>query len=121
MLFRSAAGDTVLSLVSRRLRHLLGPCDLLARFGGDELAMILDLSDQSDRSPANLEPLAASMAARLTAVMGHSLPVADRRITVSLSIGYSLIRASDASIDDALRRSDEAMYAVKRQRRGLEG
>ena len=35
-LYGHAAGDTVLSLVSRRLRHLLGPCDLLARFGGDE-------------------------------------------------------------------------------------
>lgn len=113
-----AMGDAVLQIVTQRLREVLRPQDVVARFGGDELALMLDFSDLEDVSEASLEAQARLMANRLADVMREPLQVGGQSLPVSLSIGFSLVAGDDLDIDAALRRSDEAMYAVKRQRQG---
>jgi diguanylate cyclase (GGDEF)-like protein len=112
-----AIGDGVLQTVTRRLREVLRPQDVIARFGGDELALSLDLSDLEDPTPARLEARARLLADRLADTMREPILVEGRILQVRLSIGFSLVASGDTDIDTALRRSDEAMYAVKRQRR----
>lgn len=111
-----AAGDAVLRVLAQRLGQVLRPGDVLARFGGDELAVLLDLSALADRSPAQLEEQAARMAARLGETVQQPIQAGERSLEVGLSIGWGLMTPTDPDIAAALRRADEAMYAVKRGR-----
>src|SRR5256714_7377389 len=91
-----AAGDELLRQVGRRLRECLGGADLLARFGGDEFAVLVE-----DGSCAEVRTLAGRM---LTAVQRPYL-VAGEEVTIDASIGISASHdggaAGDILRDDA--------------------
>ena len=77
----------------------------LARFGGDEFALLLD--DVGDL------PGAGRVAERLLAATRAPLPVAGRALVVTLSVGIAL-RADPADTPAALlRRADAALYRAK--------
>ncbi|MCA2211939.1 diguanylate cyclase [Wangella sp. NEAU-J3] len=99
-----SAGDAVLLAVAERLRGCLRDSDTVARFGGDEFAILL-------------EQLAAPEEVHLTAtriVEAVQAPVdlGAREARVTASVGVALNRAGD-NADDILREADLAMYTAK--------
>lgn len=104
------AGDAALIHVAAILMRELRATDVVARIGGDEFGLLLDHLD---------EDAAAAKAASLVAVLaGEPLDLGARQLGVGLSIGLTMIRASD-SVDAILARADSDMYAAKAAQRSL--
>ena len=104
--FGHAAGDRVLALVAKALQKEFRPRDLLARFGGDEFAVLL---------PGLELEQAVRIAERVRQQIGGSTNSADDsliRCPVSVSIGVAEKSAAD-SLDSLLRKADAAMYRAK--------
>ncbi len=104
--FGHLAGDEVLRTVAGVLRLHLRPNDMAARFGGDELAVLLP---NTSITPAE------SIAERLrTAVSAAVLPAFEAGVPPSptVSIGVAESRAGDR-LQDLLARADSALYEAK--------
>ena len=97
-----ATGDRVLVNLADGLRSVMRNGDLLARIGGDEMAMIL---------PDCAAAQAALVAQRMLDVVGAATPLA-RRHHVTLSAGVAGLLAGQ-SADVLLRCADQALYAAK--------
>jgi len=101
-------GDEVLRETARRLAGNLRTVDMVARFGGEEFAIVMP-----DTSPE----IALTAAERLRARIGDTpftvSSDAAGEITVTTSIGLAVAsRHPDAT--DLLKRADYALYAAKR-------
>ena len=99
-----AVGDQVLVAVSQRLGRCLRPGDYLIRFGGDEFVALLD-------DLACLED-AERVAQRMLDELHLPLPIADRQLSVSASIGIADLGEAQNG-GDVLRAADLAMYRAK--------
>jgi diguanylate cyclase (GGDEF)-like protein/PAS domain S-box-containing protein len=99
------AGDELLVAVSRRLQSCIHPADSLARFGGDEFAILVEgISGMTD---------AEQMAERIQAELAVPVTVKGHEVFTSASIGIVL---DDAATDHAAhvwRSADVAMYRAK--------
>ena len=105
-----AAGDAALRHVARTLSPSLRRTDLLARLGGDEFVAVCPGVTQE------------SELLRIGHALGEAvrapLRFEGRDINVSISIGAALADQRDTSGDTLLRKSDFALYEVKRTGRG---
>jgi len=95
------AGDRVLAAVAGVLRARLRESDILARFGGDEFAVLMPHGGAAEAAElANL---------MVTAILEVSTPVGP----IDASVGYALFEDATTSSDELLSRADDAMYADK--------
>jgi len=96
------AGDRVLAEVARVLRERLRDSDILARFGGDEFAVLMPHGG-------------AHEAAELANLMVNAVrrEVSTPAGPLDASVGYALFGDSTSSSDEVLSRADDAMYADK--------
>jgi diguanylate cyclase (GGDEF)-like protein len=100
--FGHASGDNVLVNLARNLEAVMRQGDLLARVGGDEMAMIL-----GDCPPDQ----AADVAARMLRAVAEASPLAQRH-GATLSIGVAGL-APGCTEEDLLRHADQALYRAK--------
>lgn len=100
------AGDRALRLVGRCMQDALRANDLAGRLGGDEFALLLggaSLQQAIGVAERIVQQLQAQSAE-------HHLPL--------LTLSFGLVQVlHDESVDDALRRADQALYEAKRQGR----
>ena len=106
-----AAGDQVLSALSRRLEQLAPPGSLVARLSGDEF-VIASTQPPTDDSQS-VAPALWSAAARCAA---EPIPWADHLLRVAVSTGVVVSRAGEKPVT-LVARADTAMYLVKSARR----
>jgi diguanylate cyclase (GGDEF)-like protein/PAS domain S-box-containing protein len=95
-------GDTLLTAMSVRLREVVGPEAVLARFGGDEFIVVLT---------GGVDALA--MAERVREAMRQAVVVDGTELFVAASIGVSVNDRAGVSAADLLRDADAAMYRAK--------
>ena len=102
------AGDRFLVTVAERLKNRLRPEDVLARFGGDEFAVLLeDVADVSE---------AIRVAQRIAEGLQEPLAVNNHQVSVSTSVGIALGSAhTNDDPEGMLRKADAAMYRAKEQ------
>jgi diguanylate cyclase (GGDEF)-like protein len=101
-------GDRALEHLSGLLRGNIRASDCLGRLGGDEFALILWQVD---------DEIARRKAASLQAIVAATpLPVAGLTLSLSTSIGVTLLKPEDTP-EEALMRADQAMYRQKAERK----
>ena len=100
-----SVGDALLISVARRLQSVVRQSDIVARFGGDEFAVILKDID-------NLEQ-ATEFAKRIGQKMATPFVLSGRRIFSSTSIGIAMSDGGYENAEDILRDADIAMYYAK--------
>jgi diguanylate cyclase (GGDEF)-like protein/PAS domain S-box-containing protein len=103
------AGDQLLQEVAQRLSEVTRPADTLARFGGDEFAMLLEGTSEAQ---------AVAAANRLLRRLSESIPIAGHDLSLGASIGIAVHGAGSEGSEELIRRADLAMYAAKESGRG---
>lgn len=105
------AGDQVLLRISSLLQEAVRRSDLVARVGGDEFVVaLIDIG-----SVASAETIARSI---IAAVRQPIVISSEITAEVGASIGLAIVSSGDATIEAALERADQALYAVKHSGRG---
>lgn len=103
--FGHHAGDLLLKAVATRLRGHLHSQDTLARIGGDEFVLLVELQDPSD---------AMNVAIKQVNLVSRPFKVAEHDLQLSASLGIVLYPGNGQDQHELLRNADAAMYHAKR-------
>ncbi len=98
-------GDELLVETAQRLGRSVRPSDTVARFGGDEFAVLLE--EVSDVQGA------VHVAERIQASLKVPVRLGGQEIVPSASIGIALSQTGYEKAEDVLRDADTAMYRAK--------
>jgi diguanylate cyclase (GGDEF)-like protein/PAS domain S-box-containing protein len=104
------AGDLLLVAVAGRLKAATRPGDTVARFGGDEFAVLVETGA--------MPRAAEEVARRIAEVLAPTFRVHDSVLTVRASVGIALGQRPEDNPDSLLRDADLAMYLAKRNGKG---
>ena len=102
------AGDRLLAMVAKRLQRSLRDQDTLARFGGDEFAVLVEdvMSGHA----------AVHVAERILKLLAPPFSLAQEELRVSASVGVALsFHATGDQWGTLLSKADAAMYEAKRK------
>jgi len=101
----TAAGDSILLTVARRLKRLLKPQDTLARISGDQFAIILLSEREADRITAFADTIRRTVRA--------PIGFGERQIFLTASIGIALVDGQTKDRDEVLKNAELAMHAAQ--------
>jgi diguanylate cyclase (GGDEF)-like protein/PAS domain S-box-containing protein len=102
------AGDELLRAVAGRLRGALRDSDVVARFGGDEFAALVELHEPSD---------AATLATDVIGALKAPFAIQGNQICIGTSIGIA-VHAPGADVETLMSHADVALYRAKSDGRG---
>jgi len=100
-------GDSLLQGIAERLRNFLRSSDVVARFGGDEFAILVQ--------HPNADEEAVSLAERLQDVISEPLFLKGIGISTTASIGITSSLYGYDTPEQVVRDADTAMYRAKSQ------
>ena len=106
------AGDAVLKAVAERLISVIRNTDTVARWGGDEMVLVLE-----GTSPAEAQRLQQVMLSHIE----QPVLVGTRALSVSASFGIATYPADGESLVDLLKVADARMYSDKVSRKNAAG
>jgi diguanylate cyclase (GGDEF)-like protein/PAS domain S-box-containing protein len=106
------AGDRLLQECGRRLTDCLRNSDLIARFGGDEFAVLVEQFDQQ----ADI----AAIAKKILCALKQPFMLDGHEFRVSASIGISMSPEDGTDIETLLSNADAAMYRAKGEGKGFD-
>ncbi len=99
------AGDALLKIVGARLRNCVGREDLVARFGGDEFAVLQVGVHERGQS--------AALAERIIEILGVPYELDGHRVTVTASVGIASAPDNGFDPDQLMKSADLALYRAK--------
>ncbi len=98
------AGDHVLQVSSTRMQTQLRDQDIVARFGGDEFVVMLELADSQ---------VAADIGRRIIEALKQPITFNDEKMQIGASVGIALSAPDESTTEDILIRADLALYRAK--------
>jgi diguanylate cyclase (GGDEF)-like protein/PAS domain S-box-containing protein len=104
------AGDTLLRLVSLRLRDEVGKLGQVGRLGGDEFQVVLPSMSSEDELSKLAQAIIGSLSRPYT--------INGTVVTIGASIGIVTSDYDDRTSDDLMRDADLALYAAKAAGKG---
>tara|TARA_R110000751_G_scaffold65239_6_gene133623 strand:+ start:1027 stop:3735 length:2709 start_codon:yes stop_codon:yes gene_type:complete len=103
-------GDQLLQGLARRMSQMLRDTDTLARLGGDEFAVLIEGVDSNHGQTSQL---AERIANKLLAVLAEPVVLAEESVTITGSIGITIMASSEHNVDDYLQQVDMALFQAK--------
>lgn len=103
--FGHGMGDKLLRAVADQLSAGLRTSDTVARFGGDEFAVVLPNIRHVDE--------VAAIVQKIQALLDASFTVDGRELHASASIGITLYPLDEGDVEGLIRNADAAMYHAK--------
>jgi len=98
-------GDKLLKQVATRLGALIGPNDIITRFGGDEF-VVLQIGSQR-------RPDAQRLAQRLAKSIAEPFEIDGHRIDIGASIGIAVAPVDGLDANELMKKADMALYVAK--------
>src|SRR5208282_1010582 len=96
-------GDKLLVEIARRLRAVIGPCNLVARWGGDEFVILQHHGPGRSDTP--------TLAQRIIDEINRAVIIDVSEVIVGASIGSATAPIDGSSPDVLLSKADIALYA----------
>ena len=104
------AGDTLLRLVSLRLRDVIGERGQVGRLGGDEFEVVLPATSAQDELSELAQGIIDSLSRPYT--------INGTAVSIGASVGIVTSDYDDRTSDDLMRDADLALYAAKAAGKG---
>ena len=104
------AGDTLLRLVSLRLRDEVGKLGQVGRLGGDEFQVVLPATSSKDDL--------AKLAQGIIESLSRPYTINGTAVSIGASVGIVTSDYDDRTSDDLMRDADLALYAAKAAGKG---
>ncbi len=104
-------GDALLKAVAQRLRACVREGDTVARFGGDEFAII--------QKAHNLPSDASALAHRICEAVRQPYDLNGHHVIIGSSIGIAVAPADGADAETLIKSADMALYGAKADGRGV--
>ena len=98
-------GDKLLREVALRLSSVIGPGDMITRFGGDEFVVLQAVTKRRED--------AEWLAQRLARTLKEPFEIDGHRMDIGASIGIAMAPVDGVNADELLKKADMALYAAK--------
>ena len=95
-----SAAEELLALFPAQIRAMLGPNDLAGHFGAASLLLLLERGNARDA-----EAWCESLVERIGK---HALPVGERKVSISCTVGLALVANADPNLDAAIADAQES-------------
>jgi diguanylate cyclase (GGDEF)-like protein len=103
-------GDLLLKEVAKRIKGSVRESDTVARMGGDEFVVLMSELGENEQSAFERSSMIAE---KVSKVLSQPYQLDQLVYNCSASIGVTLFRGDDISIEDVHKRADAAMYQAK--------
>ncbi len=104
-------GDVLLRKVGERLSACVRELDAVARFGGDEFAVLQIGLERAEE--------AALLAQRIINIVSDRYEIDDHHVNIGVSIGIAMVPTDGSDSDTLLKNADIALYRAKDDGRGV--